>query len=91
MKAPSTSWWKGTAVSKSELEKSPLPRHLRKMHAKIEILFDRKPYPTVDVPFPVSPISKRLVPRQYREEVKELLRRLGALGLHLTPQQGPCF
>ena len=43
----------GYSVSKSELEKSPLPGHLRKVHAKVEILFNCKPYPTVDVPFAV--------------------------------------
>ena len=41
----------------------------------------------MDVPFPVVSNFEKLVPRQYREEVKELLRRLGALGLHLTPSR----
>ncbi len=77
----------GYSVSKSELEKSPLPGHLRKVHAKIEILFDCKQYPTVDVPFAVMPDFEKLIPRPYREEVKKLLRSLGALGLHLTPHK----
>jgi uncharacterized protein (DUF362 family) len=77
----------GYSVAKAELEKSPLPGHLRQMHAKIEILFDGKPYPTADVPFPIASNFEKLIPRQYREEVKELLRRIGALGLHLTPNR----
>ena len=77
----------GYAVSKSDLEKSPLPNHLRKRHAAIKILFHAEPYPLVDVPFP--PISKieKIVPRQYLESIKNLLRRMGALGFHLTPHQ----
>ena len=77
----------GYSVSKADLEKSPLPGHLRKMHAKIEIRFSCKSYPTVDVPFPIVSKFEKLIPRQYREEVKELLRRIGALGLHLTPNR----
>jgi uncharacterized protein (DUF362 family) len=77
----------GFSVSKADLEKLPLPGHLRKMHARIEILFNCKPYPTVDVPFLVVSNFQKLIPRQYREEVKELLRRIGALGLHLTPNR----
>ena len=77
----------GYSVSKADLEKSPLPGHLRKMHAKIEIHFNCKSYPTVDVPFLVVSNFEKLIPRQYREEVKELLRRIGALGLHLTPNR----
>jgi uncharacterized protein (DUF362 family) len=74
----------GYSVSKADLEKSPVPGHLSKMHAKIEIRFNCKSYPTVDVPFLVVSNFEKLIPRQYREGVKELLRRIGALGLHLT-------
>ena len=77
----------GYSVSKADIEKIPLPGHLRKMHAKIEIHFNCKSYPTVDVPFLVVSNFEKLIPRQYREEVKELLRRIGALGLHLTPNR----
>ena len=77
----------GYSAAKSELERSPLPGHLHQRHAKIEILFDTKAYPTVDVPFAVMSNFEKLVPRPYREEVKELLRHLGALGLHLTPHR----
>jgi uncharacterized protein (DUF362 family) len=77
----------GYSVSKADLEKSPAPGHLRKMDASIEILFNCKPYPTVDIPFPIASHFEKLIPRQYREEVKELLRRIGALGLHLTPHR----
>lgn len=77
----------GYSVSKSQLEKSPLPLNLRKMHAKIEILFGCKQYPTVDVPFLVAPNFDKLVPPEYLEKVAEVLRHLGALGLHLTPNR----
>ena len=77
----------GYWLAKSELERSPLPGHLRKVDAKIEILFDCKPYPTVDLSFPVVSNFEKFIPRPYREEVKKLLRGLGALGLHMTPHR----
>ncbi len=77
----------GYSMSKADLEKSILPGYLRKIDAKMEIRFNCKPYPTVDMPFPVVSNFEKVIPRRYREEVKELLRRLGALGLHLTPNQ----
>jgi uncharacterized protein (DUF362 family) len=77
----------GYSVSKADLEKSPLPGHLRKIDAKIEIHFNCKSYPTVDVPFPIVSNFEKLVPRQYRKAVRELLRRVGSLGLHLTPNR----
>jgi len=77
----------GYAVSKSDLEKSPLPAHLRKKHATIKILFEANQYPPVDVPFP--PLSKfeKLIPRQSVEAIKALLHRMGSLGFHLTPHR----
>jgi uncharacterized protein (DUF362 family) len=77
----------GYSAAKSEMEKSSLPDHLRQRQAKIEIVFDAKPYPTVDVPFAVMSNFEKLIPRPYREEVKKLLRSLGALGLHLMPHR----
>ena len=75
------------AVSKSDLEKPTLPDHLRKRHAKIEIRFTAKPYPVVDLPFPVVHNVEKLVPRPFLDKVKEILRSLGTLGLHLTPHR----
>jgi uncharacterized protein (DUF362 family) len=75
----------GYAVSKSDLEKPTLPNHLRKKHAKIEIRFTTKPYPIVDLPFPVVHNVEKLVPRPFLDKAKEILRGLGGLGLHLTP------
>jgi uncharacterized protein (DUF362 family) len=75
------------AVSKSDLEKPTLPDHLRKRHAKIEIRFTAKPYPVVDLPFPVVHNVEKLVPRPFLDKAKEILRGLGALGLHLTPHR----
>ncbi len=77
----------GYSVSKADLERSPVPGHLRKMEVKIEIRFSCKSYPAVDVPFPVVSNFEKLIPRQYREGVKELLRRMSGLGLHLTPNR----
>lgn len=77
----------GYSLSKADLEKSTLPGHLRKMDANIEIRFNCKPYATVDMPFPIFSNFEKLIPRSYRGEVKELLRRFGALGLHLTPNR----
>ena len=77
----------GYAVSKSDLEKPTLPNHLRKRHAKIEIRFTAKPYPVVDLPFPVVHNVEKLVPRPFLDKAKEILRGLGALGLHLTPHR----
>jgi uncharacterized protein (DUF362 family) len=77
----------GYSVSKADLEKSILPGHLRKMDAQIEILFNCKPYFTVDIPFPIVSNFEKLIPRQNREQMEELLRRIGVLGLHLTPNK----
>jgi uncharacterized protein (DUF362 family) len=77
----------GYAVSKSDLEKPTLPNHLHKRHAKIEIRFTAKPYPVVDLPFPVAHNVEKLVPRPFLDKAKEILRGLGALGLHLTPHR----
>ena len=77
----------GYRVSKADLEKSSLPRHLRQRHVKIEIRFKGKPYPTVDVPFPTVPNFEKLIPRPSLKKVKELLRSLGSLGLHATPHR----
>ncbi len=77
----------GYVVSKSDLEKPTLPNHLHKRHAKIEIRFTAKPYPVVDLPFPVAHNVEKLVPRPFLDKAKEILRGLGALGLHLTPHR----
>jgi uncharacterized protein (DUF362 family) len=77
----------GYAVSKSDLEKPALPDYLRKRHAKIEIRFTARPYPVVDLPFPVVHNVEKVVPRSLLEKAKEILRGLGTLGLHLTPHR----
>ena len=77
----------GYRVSKADLEKTSLPRHLSKKNVKIEIPFNAKPYPTVDIPFPPISSFERLVPHESLEKVKEILRRLGSLGFHLTPHK----
>ncbi|MGD0627395.1 MAG: DUF362 domain-containing protein, partial [Thermodesulfobacteriota bacterium] len=69
----------GYQVSMSELRKTLLPAHLRRVQATVEIRFDCEKYATVDVPFSLLP------QHPYPEEVKEWLPHLNTLGLHLTP------
>ncbi len=77
----------GYGVAKVDLEKSPLPGHIRRRSAKIEISFRAEPLPTVNLPFPVADDMEKIVPRQYLSEVTGLVGRLGVLGLHLTPHR----
>jgi uncharacterized protein (DUF362 family) len=77
----------GYSVSKADLERSTVPGHLRKIEAEIEISFHCKSYPTVGVPFSIVSNFEKLVPRQYRKAVSELLRQIGSLGLHLIPNR----
>jgi uncharacterized protein (DUF362 family) len=77
----------GYSVSKSQLGKLSLPAHLRKLHAKIEILFDCWQYSMVDMPFLLAPNFENFIPPEYLEKVKDILRHLGAPGLHLTPNR----
>ncbi len=76
---------KGYSLSQSEIKKSPLSPHLRKVQARIEIRFGWTEYPTVDVPFPLEPGAGETEPDQNLNELLGHLRRLGSLGLHLTP------
>jgi len=41
----------------------------------------------VGIPFSIISNFEKLIPRQYRKGVKELLGRIGSLGLHLTPNR----
>lgn len=77
----------GYRVSKSELEKSPLPGHLRKRHTKIKISFCTERFSTVNVPSAVMDDLEKIVPNSYVARVRALVDRLGALGLHLTPHR----
>jgi uncharacterized protein (DUF362 family) len=77
----------GYQASQSELKKDPLPDHIRRIQATIEIRFDSEKYPVVDVPFSMIPDYHKLIPRQYSGDIKELLPHLTGLGLHLTPHK----
>jgi len=77
----------GYQVSKSELEKPVLPPHLRRVQAKIEILFDYEKYETVDVPFSLMAHYDRSISRQSLTAIQEWLPHLNTLGLHLTPHK----
>jgi uncharacterized protein (DUF362 family) len=74
----------GYSLSQSEIKKSPLPHHLRKVQARIEIRFDWAESPEVDVPFPVEP-GRGAGPHENLNEMAGHLRRLGSLGLHMKP------
>jgi uncharacterized protein (DUF362 family) len=69
----------GYQVSMSDLRKTVLPPHLRKVQATVDIRFDYERYATVDVPFSLLPKDP------YPGETQEWLPHLHALGLHLTP------
>jgi uncharacterized protein (DUF362 family) len=77
----------GYSVAKADLERSPLPGHLRQVNAKIDLSFNTEPFPTMNVPFPVADDLEKIVPRQYLAEMTGLVGRLGGLGLHLTPHR----
>ena len=77
----------GYQVSQSELKKDPLPNHLRRIQANIEIRFDCEKYPVVDVPFSMIPDYHKLVSREHWGDIREWLPHLTGLGLHLTPHK----
>ncbi|MBI5967895.1 MAG: DUF362 domain-containing protein [Deltaproteobacteria bacterium] len=77
----------GYQVSRSEFRKSLLPKHLRQVHAKVEIHFDYEKYPTFDVPFSLMPNHNRLTPPESLSDIEEWLPHLHTLGLGLTPHR----
>jgi uncharacterized protein (DUF362 family) len=77
----------GHRLARSDLEKSPLPPHLAKVTAGIEIRFESRPCPAVDLPFPVPPGAEEFIPQLFFERAMETLRRLGTPGLRLIPHR----
>jgi uncharacterized protein (DUF362 family) len=77
----------GYQVSKSELDKSVLPKHLRRVQAKIEIHFDCEKFATVDLPFSLIPNYSPFISPEFMGAIKEWLPYLNTLGLHLTPHR----
>ena len=77
----------GYQVSRSEIKKTPLPAHLRRMHARIEIRFDYEKYPTVAMLFSLLSPLKRFIPEKQWDKIQEWLPQLDTLGLHLTPHK----
>ena len=78
---------KGYQASFSQLKKSPLPDHLRKLHAKIDIQFRAKAFETVDMPFSLISNFKEHIPSQLMANIEELSNQLDTLGLHLGPHR----
>ena len=86
-KGPIYQLMEGYQVSQSELRKSPLPGHLRKIQAQIEIRFDYEKFAPVDVPFSLIPNYRKFVPRELVENVREWLPQLETLGWHMIPHK----
>ena len=77
----------GYQLSRSELHKTHLPAHLRKVRARIEIKFDYKKYDPVDVPFAVNPEYQKMFPHELLDNIREWLPQLETLGWHMTPHR----
>ncbi len=84
-KGPIYQLLEGYQVARSELKKFNLPKHLRKIHAQIEIRFEYEKFDTIDVPFALIPHYKGLIVGDVLEEVRKLLAHLETLGWHMTP------
>jgi uncharacterized protein (DUF362 family) len=77
----------GYQLSRSELHKTHLPAHLRKVQARIEIKFDYKKYGPVDVPFAVHPEYQKMIPHELLDNIREWHPQLENLGWHMTPHR----
>ena|GEM_PF-357540 len=77
----------GYRASFSQLSKSPLPSHLRKLHAKIDIQFRAQAFETVDLPFSLISNYKKHIPSEFVADIEEWSTYLDSLGLHLTPHR----
>ena len=75
----------GYQLFRSELHKTHLPAHLRKVQARIEIKFDYKKYDPVDVPFAVNPEYQKMIPHELLDDIREWHPQLENLGWHMTP------
>jgi hypothetical protein len=77
----------GHQASFSQMRKSSLPEHLRKLEAKIELKFRAEPFPLVHLPFPLISNYTRHVDRKFMEEIGQWLPHFDTLGLHLLPHK----
>jgi len=77
----------GYELSRSELHKTSLPPHLRRVQARIEIQFDYEKYNPVDVPFAMNPEYQKMVPDEVLEKIREWDPELGILGWHMIPHR----
>ena len=77
----------GYQLSRSELHKTHLPPHLRKVQVRIEIRFDYTKYDPVDVPFAVNPDFQKLIPHELLDNIREWHPQLENLGWHMTPHR----
>ncbi|NWF53199.1 MAG: hypothetical protein HXY45_00220, partial [Syntrophaceae bacterium] len=77
----------GYQLSRSEIHKTRLPSHLRKVQARIEIKFDCTKYDPVYVPFSVNPEYQKMVPHELLNNIREWHPQLENLGWHMTPHR----
>ena len=77
----------GYQLSRSELHKTHLPPHLRKVQARIEIQFDYTKYDPVDVPFAVNPEYQKMIPHDLLDDIREWHPQLENLGWHMIPHR----
>jgi hypothetical protein len=78
----------GYQVFRSELKKTPLPSHLSKGQAQLEIRFNYEKHNPVDISFSLIPHYHNLVPREFGERLREWLPRLESLGWHMISHKG---
>ncbi len=86
-KGPLYQIMEGYQLSRSELKKSSLPPHLRKVQAEIEIQFDYEKYDPVDVPFTLAPEYPKMIPHEFLDNIREWHPQLENLGWHLVPHR----
>ncbi len=77
----------GYQLYRSELHKTQLPAHLRKVQARIEVRFDYEKYDPVDLPFGVNPEYQKMIPHELLEDIREWHPQLESLGWHMTPHR----
>jgi uncharacterized protein (DUF362 family) len=77
----------GYQLSRSELHKSSLPSHVRRVQARIEIQFGYEKYVPVDVPFALAPEYLKRVSNEILEKMREWHPQLENLGWHMIPHR----
>lgn len=77
----------GRTASFSQMRKSALPKHLKKLKIKIDLRFNASPFPSQDMPFTLVSNYTRHISRKFMEDIHKWLPHFDTLGLHLTPHK----